>query len=84
MLNDRLQRLQALLREQQQQTQASMVGRDVKVLFEKAGRENGQMIGKSEYLHAVYAEAPIEVLGQVLPVRVTEASPNSLAGELLT
>lgn len=83
-LNDRLQRLQALLREQQQQTQASMVGRDVKVLFEKAGRENGQMIGKSEYLHAVYAEAPIEVLGQVLPVRVTEASPNSLAGELLT
>ena len=47
-MNERLQRLQALLREQQQATQASMVGREVKVLFEKAGREPGQMIGKSE------------------------------------
>ena len=82
-MNDRLQRLQALLREQQQASQASMVGRDVKVLFEKPGREAGQMIGKSEYLHAVYADAPAEVLGQVVPVRVLENSPNSLKGEII-
>ena len=82
-MNDRLQRLQALLREQQQTTQAAMVGREVKVLFEKAGREAGQMIGKSEYLHAVYAEAPAEVQGQVRSVRVIEDSPNSLKGVLL-
>jgi tRNA-2-methylthio-N6-dimethylallyladenosine synthase len=82
-MNDRLQRLQALLREQQQATQASMVGREVKVLFEKAGREAGQMIGKSEYLHAVYAEAPRDVIGQVRAVRVIEDSPNSLKGRLI-
>jgi len=82
-MHDRLQRLQALLREQQQATQAAMVGRDVKVLFEKAGREAGQMIGKSEYLHAVYADAPVDVLGQVRRVRVVQDSPNSLKGELL-
>ncbi len=82
-MNDRLQRLQALLREQQQATQASMVGREVKVLFEKAGREAGQMIGKSEYLHAVYAAAPSDVIGQVRAVRVIEDSPNSLKGQLL-
>ena len=82
-MNERLQRLQALLREQQQATQASMVGREVKVLFEKAGREEGQMIGKSEYLHAVYADAPADVLGQVRRVRVIQNSPNSLKGELL-
>ena len=82
-MNDRLQRLQALLREQQQATQASMVGREVKVLFEKAGREAGQMIGKSEYLHAVYAEAPSDVIEQVRAVRVIEDSPNSLKGQLL-
>ncbi|MDX8350926.1 tRNA (N6-isopentenyl adenosine(37)-C2)-methylthiotransferase MiaB [Cognatiyoonia sp. IB215182] len=81
--HDRLQRLQALLREQQQATQAAMVGREVKVLFEKAGREPGQMIGKSEYLHAVYADAPADVLGQVRAVRVVEDSPNSLKGQLL-
>jgi len=82
-MHDRLQRLQALLREQQQATQAAMVGREVKVLFEKAGREAGQMIGKSEYLHAVYADAPADVLAQVRPVRIIEDSPNSLKGVLL-
>ena len=82
-MNDRLQRLQALLRDQQQQTQASMIGREVKVLFEKAGREAGQMIGKSEYLHAVYADAPATVLGQVRRVRIVQDSANSLKGELI-
>jgi len=32
-----------------------MVGKEVNVLFEKSGRIDGQMIGKSEYLHAVFA-----------------------------
>jgi len=82
-MNERLQRLQALLREQQRATQAAMVGREVKVLFEKAGREAGQMIGKSEYLHAVYADAPVDVIGQVRRVKVLQDSPNSLKGELL-
>ena len=81
--DDRLQRLQALLRSQQQATQAAMVGREVKVLFEKPGREAGQMIGKSEYLHAVYADATADVLGQVRPVKIVQDSPNSLKGELI-
>ena len=61
-----------------------MVGREVKVLFEKAGRQDGQMIGKSEYLHAVYADAPADALGKVLPVGITKSGPNSLAATLLT
>jgi len=81
-MNERLQRLQALLREQQTQTQASMVGREVNVLFEKAGRTDGQMIGKSEYLHAVFAEAPADVYGQVRRVKIVADSRNSLQGEL--
>ncbi|WP_342076414.1 tRNA (N6-isopentenyl adenosine(37)-C2)-methylthiotransferase MiaB [Yoonia sp. SS1-5] len=83
-MNDRLQRLQALLRSQQQASQADMVGRRVKILFEKAGREPGQMIGKSEYLHAVYADAPQDVLGQVCAVDIVEDSPNSLKGVLVS
>ncbi len=77
---ERLQRLQALLKSQQIANQDAMVGRTVKVLFEKEGREAGQLIGKSEYLHAVYAEAPKEALGQVVEAKVVESSPNSLAG----
>ena len=82
-MNERLKRLQALLRTQQHETQASMVGREVKVLFEKAGREAGQMIGKSEYLHAVFADAPADVIGHVRRVKILQDSSNSLKGELL-
>lgn len=81
--NERLARLQALLTEQQRAAQNSMVGREVGVLFEKAGRLEGQMIGKSDYLHAVYVQAPIEVLGQIRSVRITESAPNSLGGVLI-
>ena len=51
---ERLHRLQALITEQQRTIQDSMVSREVSVLFERAGRFEGQIVGKSEYLHAVH------------------------------
>jgi len=80
---ERLARLQALLTEQQRAVQDAMVGREVGVLFEKAGRIKGQMIGKSDYLHAVYAVAPATAVGQIRRVRITESSTNSLGGMLI-
>ncbi|MBT6344897.1 MAG: tRNA (N6-isopentenyl adenosine(37)-C2)-methylthiotransferase MiaB [Tateyamaria sp.] len=78
--NDRLQRLQSLVTHQQKAIQESMVGSTVKVLFEKPGRELGQMMGKSEYLHAVHvADAQIAV-GEIAEVKIVEARTNSLAG----
>jgi tRNA-2-methylthio-N6-dimethylallyladenosine synthase len=78
--NDRLQRLQSLVTHQQKEIQESMVGSTVKVLFEKPGRELGQMMGKSEYLHAVHvADAQIAV-GEIAEVKILEARTNSLAG----
>ena len=82
-MNDRLQRLQALLRDQQRQTQDAMVGKTVKVLFEKAGREAGQMIGKSEYLHAVFAPATDVAVGDLRDVKITSSEANSLGGTLI-
>ncbi len=80
----RLQRLQALLTEQQYKTQADMVGREVEVLFEKRGRQDGQLIGKSDYLHAVHAEAPADMIGTVQPVKITKNMTNSLTGQLIS
>ncbi|MGC1259222.1 MAG: tRNA (N6-isopentenyl adenosine(37)-C2)-methylthiotransferase MiaB, partial [Jannaschia helgolandensis] len=54
---ERLHRLQTLITQQQHETQNAMVGRETEVLFEKAGRNPGQLIGKSEYLQAVHADA---------------------------
>jgi tRNA-2-methylthio-N6-dimethylallyladenosine synthase len=79
--SDRLQRLQALLSEQQQTIQKSMIGRDVSVLIEKPGRLDGQMVGKSEYLHAVHVTDPRLEIGEIAKVRIATNAPNSLGGE---
>src|SRR6056297_1474885 len=81
--DDRLQRLQALLTKQQRALQDAMVGREVDVLFEKPGRLPGQMVGKSEYLHAVHVEAPEVSAGELRRVRILDSAPNSLRGTLI-
>ena len=79
-LDARLQALQALITEQQRAAQQAMVGREVDVLFEKPGRMAGQMVGKSNYLHAVHATGADLTPGQLRRVRITASAPNSLAG----
>jgi tRNA-2-methylthio-N6-dimethylallyladenosine synthase len=80
--SERLQRLQRVLARQQREFQASMVGRTLPVLIEKAGRDPGQVAGKSPYLNAVHLEAGEELIGRVVPVAIRQARTNSLAGEL--
>ena len=81
-LNDRLQRLQALVTRQQVECQQAMVGRRVHVLVEKAGRMPGQVTGKSEYLHAVFLPGDANLIGRIAPVTITEAGRNSLGAVL--
>ncbi|SPH24196.1 tRNA-2-methylthio-N(6)-dimethylallyladenosine synthase [Defluviimonas aquaemixtae] len=78
----RLQELQALLAGQQRAAQEAMVGREVSVLFEKPGRLPGQMVGKSDYLHAVHVKTDART-GEIARVRVAESAPNSLGGEIV-
>ena len=75
----RLQQLQALLSAQQYAAQAAMVGREVGVLYEKAGRKPGQMVGKSDHLHAVHVDDATGAVGDLVRVRITAAVTNSLA-----
>ena len=79
----RLQRLQALLSQQQRDLQEAMIGREVKVLFEKPGREPGQMGGKSDHLHAVHVADPSIQPGEIHRVRITGSMSNSLTGTAL-
>ncbi len=79
---ERLAQLQALLEAQTKAFNASLVGRRVPVLFERLGRYDGQLIGRSPYLQAVWAEAPASLLGEIVEVDITAQGPNSLTGEL--
>lgn len=78
--SDRLQRLQALLSEQQRALQDAMVGREVSVLFEKEGRFEDQMVGKSDYLHAVHVAGSGAQIGDIRKVKIVESGTNSLKG----
>ena len=78
--HDRLGRLQALLTAQQRSAQEAMVGREVGVVYEKQGRMPGQMVGKSDHLHAVHVADPDGIAGAPVRVLITGAEANSLAG----
>jgi len=77
---ERLARLQTLLDEQQNAFNQAQVGRVLPVLFEKSGRQEGQIGGRSPYLQAVHCEGEATLIGQITPVRIVSAARGSLAG----
>ncbi len=81
--SERLARLQALLEGQRQAFNARTVGRTVPVLFERAGRHEGQIVGRSPYLQGVFATGSASLIGQIASVEITAANPNSLCGRLV-
>jgi tRNA-2-methylthio-N6-dimethylallyladenosine synthase len=80
---DRLHRLQRVLDRHQTAFNLRCVGSTLPVLFDRRGRKAGQLVGRSPYLQAVHAEADSSVLGNILPVEIRSAGPNSLAGVLV-
>lgn len=82
--DERLQELQALLREQQAAFNAAAVGKVVEVLVEKAGRKPGQLSGRTPQFQPVHFSAPpgrSDVgAGSIVGVRIDGAALNSLDG----
>ncbi|MEL7230879.1 MAG: tRNA (N6-isopentenyl adenosine(37)-C2)-methylthiotransferase MiaB [Pseudomonadota bacterium] len=80
--NERLQALQALLREQQAAFNASKIGETVPVLVTGKGRMPGQMHGRSPWLQAVHFDGDADMAGQIVDVEIVGATLNSLTGQL--
>jgi tRNA-2-methylthio-N6-dimethylallyladenosine synthase len=78
-MDERLQRLQALLNAQQLAFNRSRVGRRTELLLERPGRKPGQRIGKSPWLQSVHVETDAGI-GDLIEVEIVSAGPNSLAG----
>jgi tRNA-2-methylthio-N6-dimethylallyladenosine synthase len=77
--DERLQRLQALVNEQQLAFNQATLGRRTSVLLERAGKRPGQLIGKSPWLQSVHLETSAAV-GELIEVELVSAGPNSLGG----
>ncbi len=81
--SQRLQILQDLLFAQQKHFNQSLIGQTLPVLIEKQGRHEGQLIGRSPYLQAVYFDAkPNMQIGDIVDIHITGNSLNSLNGHI--
>ena len=78
-MDERLQRLQALLGCQQHAFNRATVGRRTQVLLERPGRKTGQLVGKSPWLQSVHLDTAASI-GDLVEVEIVSAGPNSLAG----
>lgn len=81
--NERLASLQQLLRAQQDAFNQSKMGAVMPVLFERPGRYEGQVLGRSPYMQAVHVAAPERIIGTVMECRIIGVHNNSLRGEIL-
>lgn len=81
--SERLKRLQDLLYTQQQAFNESLIGRTLDVLVENGGRDDGQLFGRSPYLQGTHFDGSEDLVGQIVPVKITGAGRNSLTGELV-
>jgi tRNA-2-methylthio-N6-dimethylallyladenosine synthase len=81
-MDERLARLQALIDRQQAAFNAAAIGKTVEVLFERAARNPGQIVGRTAYLQPAHVMASPDIIGQVLPVAVDSLERYSLIGRL--
>ncbi|MDD3288156.1 MAG: tRNA (N6-isopentenyl adenosine(37)-C2)-methylthiotransferase MiaB [Alphaproteobacteria bacterium] len=80
---ERLQELQALIRQQQDAFNHSSVGKTMPVLFENKGRNGGQIRGRTPYMQSAHAKASPDLIGQEVMVKITATKTNSLEGEVV-
>jgi tRNA-2-methylthio-N6-dimethylallyladenosine synthase len=81
-MDERLARLQELIDSQQSAFNKAAIGATVDVLFERAGRNPGQIVGRTAYLQPAHVMAGPDIIGQVHPMRVESLERYSLLGEL--
>src|SRR6478609_4095574 len=81
-MDERLVRLQELIDSQQSAFNKAMIGNTVDVLFERAARNPGQIVGRTAYLQPAHVFASPDIIGQVLPVAIGSLERYSLLGEL--
>src|ERR1700734_3675744 len=81
-MDERLARLQELIDSQQSAFNRALIGTTVDVLFERAARNPGQIVGRTAYLQPAHVMASADIIGQVLPVTIESLERYSLLGEL--
>ncbi len=81
----RLSILQKQIARQSGRISASMVGTEQEVIvYQESKQKNGQISGRTENNRVVNFDGPVELIGELVKVRITEALPNSLRAEMIS
>ncbi len=81
----RLSLLQKQIARQSGRISASMVGTEQEVIvYQESKQKNGQISGRTENNRVVNFDGPIELIGELVKVKITEALPNSLRAEMIS
>jgi len=81
--DERLARLQALIAQQQLAFNQASAGKVMPVLFDRDGKFEGQLVGKTPYMQSVYMQDVEHLRGTITDVRITAGYANSLVGEIV-
>ncbi len=79
-MDERLQRLQTLINQQQLAFNEASVGKRTSILLERKGKLPEQLIGKTPWLQSVHVIASACAFGDMIEVDLISAGANSLAG----
>ena len=80
-MDERLQRLHERINQHQLAFNRSRIGVETKVLIERKGRHEGQMIGRSPWLQSVHVSTDASP-GDIIDVTLAAAGPNSMTGAI--
>ncbi len=82
---ERLAILQKELFRQQKELNENSVGKIMPILFEKTGKFENQIVGKTPYMQSAYIDtADKSLIGKIVDVKITKGLAISVAGELIT
>jgi len=80
--SSRLQRVIELNKEHQDENMSKFVNATVEVLFEDL-KPNGEVFGYTDNYVGVFVKGSEELLGKIIPVKITKANRTSLKGEVV-
>ncbi len=80
--SERLKRFQALINEQQAAFNKTCEAKTLPILFDRKGKKEGQLSGRSPFFQSVYVKGNERLIGNIVNVKITEAYDNSLTGDI--
>ena len=79
----RLAALQELLFAQQRSFNEGFIGKTVPVLFDRHGKQDGQLLGRTPHMQSLYVQDGKGLFGQTANIRVENVTTNSLEGVII-